>query len=165
MMKTATFVRDVSENFTGRATLFELSEPVAFGESTADYAADYVVVSAIHGSTTLSGPETYIFPSDEHGNVIDWGELKGSYRGGMNINTALRDAGYKVIRAKEDRKGDWVSFSDHEAIVKELVEALEDIVCLAEASMKEARNDGAEYAINGNLEDARRVIAKAKGVK
>jgi hypothetical protein len=42
----------------------------------------------------LSGPETYIFPSDETGKVIDWGELDGSYRGGLSHEKAIEDAGF-----------------------------------------------------------------------
>lgn len=31
------------------------------------------------------------------GNVTDWGELEGSFRGAIDIPRALRDAGYDVI--------------------------------------------------------------------
>jgi len=46
---------------------------------------------------------------------------------------------------------------------KELLEALEDLVCLAETAMHEANNDGAGYDVGGELEAARAAIAKAKG--
>ena len=41
--------------------------------------------------------ETYIFPADEDGNVLDWGELEGSYRGGMDHEEALHNAGYEIV--------------------------------------------------------------------
>ena len=56
---------------------------------------EYVVVSA--AIAPFSGPETYIFGADEEGNVVDWRELPGSYRGGLDIDAALTRAGYMVI--------------------------------------------------------------------
>ena len=54
---------------------------------------NYVVVS----STTAYGEaETYIFPSNKNGEVVDWGELRGSTRGVYNHETALNNAGYEV---------------------------------------------------------------------
>lgn len=37
------------------------------------------------------GPETYIFASDEDGNVVAWGELSGSFRGAIDHERALRE--------------------------------------------------------------------------
>lgn len=92
-MKTATKVRDLSD-WTGRASLYKLSEPMD-GEDTAEVYT-YVVVSA---AVTLDhGPETYIFPSNEKGDVSDWGELRGSYVGGMSHERALMNAGYEVVQ-------------------------------------------------------------------
>ena len=45
----------------------------------------------------------------------------------------------------------------------DLLEALEDLVSLAESAMYEAGRTGADYDIDGELEDARAAIAKAKG--
>lgn len=58
---------------------------------------EYVIVSA--STVLLSGPETYIFPADEKGNVTDWAELDGSFRGDRDHNRALRSAGYTVSEA------------------------------------------------------------------
>jgi hypothetical protein len=99
-MKTATFVKDVSENFTGEAKLYRLSDPIEYDkpwddeDNTPAKLAEYVVVSAT--VALFSGPETYIFPTDENGDVLDWGELDGSYRGGLDHNKALSRAGYAV---------------------------------------------------------------------
>lgn len=43
-----------------------------------------------------AGIETYIFPADERGEVTDWGELPGSYRGGLDHAKALAGAGYSI---------------------------------------------------------------------
>lgn len=55
---------------------------------------EYVIVSA--ANVYFSGPETYIFPADEEGKIVDWGELEGSYKGGPSHERALRNAGYEV---------------------------------------------------------------------
>jgi hypothetical protein len=83
-MKTATKVRDL-DNFTGIAALYKLSKPLE------DY--DYVVVSA---AWVYAQVETYIFPSNENGEVVDWGELSGSQRGVYNHEMVLNDAGYEM---------------------------------------------------------------------
>lgn len=93
---TATFVKDVSASFRGTAKLFRLSPPLKEedwdGEITEH---EYVVVSGTHAM--FSGPETYIFPSDSEGEVTQWGELNGSFRGDIDIERALRHAGYSTI--------------------------------------------------------------------
>ena len=83
-MKTATFVKCLSV-LSGDARLYALS------------GGGYVVVSAVDAD--FSGPETYIFASDEKGNVLDWTELDGSFRGEFNHKMALENAGYEVIDA------------------------------------------------------------------
>lgn len=71
-----------------RQELFRVEPPMgAFG---------HVVVSA--ANVMYSGPETYIFGADETGKVHDWMELDGSYRGGLDIDKALLNAGYVVRR-------------------------------------------------------------------
>ena len=81
-MKTATHIKDLT-NFRGFAALYHLNEPLD--------SFSYVVVSAVN---TYFGPETYIFGSDENGQIDSWIELHGSYRGGLNHETALGNAGY-----------------------------------------------------------------------
>lgn len=59
---------------------------------------DYVVVSA---AVVSGSPETYIFPAELTATgveITDWGELTGSYRGGLDQETALNAAGYTVVR-------------------------------------------------------------------
>ena len=83
-METATKVRDL-KHLKGKAALYKLSKRLKY--------YNYVVVS----STTVYGEaETYIFPSHKNGEVVDWGELRGSTRGVYNHETALNNAGYEV---------------------------------------------------------------------
>lgn len=93
-MNTATEVRKLT-NMQGDASLYKLSEPLDGNE--------YVVVSALNLEVSLGmilpewqKAETYIFPADESGEVVDWGELAGSQKGTLDHAVALRDAGYEV---------------------------------------------------------------------
>jgi hypothetical protein len=88
---TATFVRRLT-GWTGDARLYRVEPPLE------GYAL--VVVSAT--VVPFSGPETYIFgakPDAETASdvVADWGELAGSYRGGLDHETALGNAGYSLV--------------------------------------------------------------------
>lgn len=56
---------------------------------------EYVVVSAAH---TIQGPETYAFPSNELGEVVNWLELGCSRCGKWSHEDILYEAGYKVIK-------------------------------------------------------------------
>lgn len=101
-MKTATFVKELS-GFAGAAKLYKLSEPVKYNKPYRknDPPAEetiFVVVSAT--SVIFSGPETYIFPSDEDGKVVDWGELDGSFRGEFDHERALRGLGFEPVKGE-----------------------------------------------------------------
>lgn len=84
--KTATLVKSNLRDFRGSANLYRLDPPLSESE--------YVVVSA--SVVPYSGPETYIFPATEGGEIADGGELDGSYRGGLDHELALLNAGYVV---------------------------------------------------------------------
>lgn len=93
--KTATRVARRLPGYTGAASLYKVSEPVPYGNKvngSVQRTTDYVVVSA----TNVVGPETYIFPADRMGQVLDWGELPGSQRGTLSHRAALESAGYEV---------------------------------------------------------------------
>lgn len=92
-MKTATFLRKL-DDFRGDARLYILSEPMTHNYD--DEKSSYVIVSA--ADAPFSGPETYIFLANEDGEVINWGELDGSFRGGLNHEKALTGAGYELIQ-------------------------------------------------------------------
>lgn len=96
MGKVARHVKDL-EGYTGVAVLCHLTPPiVAVGVDGKEVEHCHVVVSA---TTFFCAPETYIFPASGSGEVVDWGELAGSYRGGLDIGQALRNAGYEYRRA------------------------------------------------------------------
>jgi hypothetical protein len=87
----ATFVRDLS-GFAGSARLWQTSEPFSYpddnwrDEEDARGTTTYVVSSA---ASTFGGPETYLFPADADGNVVDWLELSGSFRGALDHERAI----------------------------------------------------------------------------
>lgn len=86
------------EGWQGDARVFELSEPVAYDYdwNTDEYKSStkFVVVSA--ASVMFSGAETYIFACDENGEVLNWMELEGSFKGGLDHERALQGAGFEV---------------------------------------------------------------------
>ena len=99
-MKTATHVKTFtsSERPDFEQRLYRVDPPIrpyTFAEEPEADPTDYVIVSA--ANVPFSGPETYIFPADENGEVIDWVELGGSFRGALDHEQALRNAGYTVI--------------------------------------------------------------------
>ena len=78
---------------TGEMRLYRLDPPLS-DEYSESSPFEYVVVSATHAM--FSGPETYIFPADETGEITSWGELDGSFKGALDHEQALRNAGYEV---------------------------------------------------------------------
>lgn len=85
-MKTATFVRKVESRADVDQRLYKLSDPLDGNE--------YVIVSGTN--VMFSGRETYIFPSNEAGEIVDWLELDGSFSGEIDHAQALENAGYEV---------------------------------------------------------------------
>jgi len=96
-MKTAQLIKDVSKDFTGTAKVYKLEPPFRV---VADWDGDfggkvkYVVVSTTYAP--FSGIETYIFPSDDKGNILDWGELQGSEQGTGSHILVLKNLGYTI---------------------------------------------------------------------
>lgn len=95
-MPHATFVKKRLGRPDGIAAVFRLSEPIKYKNKT----TEYVWVSAVPYVGSFEGPETYIFPSDAEGEVLDWLELDGSFRGEMNIEKALAGLGFPVLGAE-----------------------------------------------------------------
>ena len=97
-MRTAVDLGKVNQYAGGDQRLYRLDPPIvkeSWYEDDPEERYEYVVVSAV---VAYSGPETYIFPADKDGNITDWGELDGSYRGGMDHEAALANAGYTVTQ-------------------------------------------------------------------
>lgn len=94
-MNTATEIRKLT-TMRGDASLYKLSEPLDGNEyvmvSAVDLASQFESIRAYD----LDATETYIFPANELGEVLDWGELDGSQKGTLDHSVALRDAGYEV---------------------------------------------------------------------
>jgi hypothetical protein len=88
------------DGFAGDARLFELVPRMSDANGAKHR---HVVVSA--AVAAFSGPETYIFPADASGKVSDWGELEGSYRGGLDHAEALFGAGYEVAECDVEGSG------------------------------------------------------------
>lgn len=101
-MKTATLIRDLRVESNGVAviakqSLYRLSEPLFTDwADDAPEPFDYVVVSA--AVVPWSGPETYIFGANEAGKILNFLELPGSFRGDLDHEAALSNAGYKVMQ-------------------------------------------------------------------
>lgn len=94
----AEFVKGPLPKFRN-ARLYKVNPPVKYtsydldGEPCSNEASHVVVSAAV---TMDHGHETYIFPADEHGRVISWNEIDGSFIGGLDHAEALRRAGYSL---------------------------------------------------------------------
>lgn len=88
MAITAEFVKEITGNRADQR-LYSLSEPYdvkSWADGTVERTITHVVTSAV---STYSGPETYLFAADEEGDVIDWMELPGSFRGSLDHDAAI----------------------------------------------------------------------------
>ena len=96
-METATFIRDINPGARQTQRLYKVYPPTYYDEGIDGIRREtqHVVVSAV--DAMFSGPETYIFPADEDGKVLDWCELDGSFRGALNHDAALINAGYTPV--------------------------------------------------------------------
>lgn len=68
--------------------------------------AIFMLASILGRDTAIRGAsdrqlETFIFPANEHGDIVGWHELRGSFQGDFDIDGALNRAGYRVIRRQE----------------------------------------------------------------
>lgn len=90
-MITVHHVKRLTEGWKGLVRLYALSEPVEFDSLS----VEYVVISAVVAQDS-NEPETYIFPADTEGNVLSWLEMPGSFKGGLNHEKAIEEAGWKL---------------------------------------------------------------------
>ena len=98
-MNTAKFVKKLESRMGGNKALYSLSVPYQYdaydenGEVVPS--TSYVVCSTANAFD--HGWETMVFPADENGKVIDWGDL--ACRRGMDEldhRFALSDIGYEL---------------------------------------------------------------------
>lgn len=98
MSKTAKLVKWVNNSINLLQAVYKLSEPVTFPEYRYDgeegSTSEHVLVSGVN---SVYAHETYIFPCDEAGYVLDLGELAGSFQGGIDHGAALAGLGYEVV--------------------------------------------------------------------
>lgn len=92
MSKTATLINGKMNRGTGEMRLYRVDPPM---DDDRGGTTEYVVVSAT--IAMFSGPETYLFPADADGEITSWGELEGSFRGALDHEAALQNAGYEVV--------------------------------------------------------------------
>ena len=90
----ATLIREDLPEFVGHASLYGVLPGIAYDVDGVMHTTNYVIVSAVQDHLIN---ETFIFPADESGSVIDWGELDGSLRGTTSHRKALEGAGYKLV--------------------------------------------------------------------
>lgn len=91
--KTAKVIKDLSSEFQGKALLYSLSDPVTFRDDEhKHHKTNFVIVSQILNSE-IGTNETFVFPSDEEGEVWAWHELKGSTYGQAHHSTVLFELG------------------------------------------------------------------------
>lgn len=96
MTGTASFIKTIP-GMQGDMRLYRVEPPME-GEDRGDGPVptfEHVAVSAAVVPFG-SGPETYIFGCDSEGRDIDFAELDGSFRGGLDHAQALRNAGYEI---------------------------------------------------------------------
>ncbi len=88
-------------SWRGEARAYEVDPPMEYrhlGSYDGTGLTKYVIVSAVWVEYT--GPETYIFPACKKGDEIvpiNHLELDGSFRGDIDHEQALANAGYEVI--------------------------------------------------------------------
>lgn len=82
---------------------------------------EYVRASALAAAFDTGRPETLIFPSDETGEVTDFGELPGSLRGVCDPDEAIRNAGYEVVNSSERSYAERMAYDEEINGVSETV--------------------------------------------
>lgn len=95
----AFYIKALPYNNGADQKLYRLEPPIGYttyGHNDEESkTSEYVIVSG--ANIMFSGPETYIFPADSDGNVTSWGELSGSFRGAINHQKSIENAGYMLV--------------------------------------------------------------------
>ena len=89
MQRKLTFVRDMSDHFTGKASLYRVDPPAEYLLSEESSAmTPYVVASA--PALSMHEPRVYLFPADEQGKLLDWTEIM-TWRNTADIDVVMRE--------------------------------------------------------------------------
>ena len=98
-MTTIKRLTNVSDKFNGYACVYKLSEsvPYNFDWDTDKYLDEtlYVVISA--ANVPYSGIETFMFPSDKDGNILDWGEMSASEKGTLSHQDIIDNTSWELV--------------------------------------------------------------------
>lgn len=78
--------------------LWKLSERVKYSNEWDEVEKYTEFVVTFAAAVLFSGPETYIFAADENGEILSWSEMDGSFRGDLNHEQAIKNAGWIVAR-------------------------------------------------------------------
>jgi hypothetical protein len=100
---TATFLRDVSEFFTGSAALYHVAPPIQVRDIDPNGAEVVEVIEHVVASTTdvpWQEAMTMVFRADSEGYVLSWAELRGMY--GDSHDEVLGLIGYRIERGEGD---------------------------------------------------------------
>lgn len=85
------FVKNLTGTWKGDARLYKVTPPVPYKRDGYSIKhkqhSSYIVISAV--VVMFSDSETYIFPSDKNGEILDWGELPGSFQGNLDHQQAI----------------------------------------------------------------------------
>lgn len=95
--KTATFVRKLT-GWRGDAALYRMDPPHEGSEYVIASAVDLNYGDSVPATFALASCETYLFPADEDGDVVEYTEMDGSLKGVKDHEDALNAAGYEVTR-------------------------------------------------------------------
>lgn len=92
--------------FRETAFFYKLSEPVEYDYDydTEKFLKETRFVCVSQANAFGSGYETFIFPADENGEVVDWSELEGSLRGYISPDQLMRECGWSVV---DGRNTEW----------------------------------------------------------
>ena len=87
-----------------RQQLYKLDRPLTFRDRDDKIQRTLYVISSFNHPAIIDAggtAETYIFPANELGEIIDWSELYGSFQGAHNHDRAMREFrtfhGYEIV--------------------------------------------------------------------
>ncbi len=89
MHRKLDFIKDISDNFIGKAYLYKVDPPVEYllSEETSAL-TPFVVASA--PLLPLRDPQICLFPANESGKLLDWTEIM-SWKNTADIDAVMRE--------------------------------------------------------------------------
>lgn len=99
-MKVARFVKQQVTPSGTIQKLYKINEPIQYeymGEHDFETrTTNYVLICGVHVADNVA-PQTYIFPSDKDGKIVDLTELPGSFQGAIDFERALKGMAVEII--------------------------------------------------------------------